>query len=636
MIRNKSNPVAKNLNKFNKPATHRDRKKDAKKGERKHKGRDYAKEYANYHSRPDQVKRRTARNAARRAMSNRKELTDEKDVHHKDNNPMNNDKSNLAIVTQHYNRREPRLRNEAVMVTRMHDLKGIAQTIAKNAIDNGSNKQVMNYLKAFGKKIKLERDPNSRSGFKVRIEQKDSVEEGKWFVRQSAKPNKTGTYQGKKFDDGKKAIAQARKDWKLTPDEHMSAKMMKEDVNVKSIEKFKAAERDFNKNKDINFQSIADALSKIVTAVRMLDKSTSGRTDVKYEKVISKESTRINNIVNKLNYGKDGVTPEGKEIVKLLNKHGLNRPFRTIIFEGVEMNENRIFFVKVGDGRDSMTVKTKASNSREALKNIRSKHPKDKVSLDQNQKQGQPAGALESVDLDEDIRTPPPKQAPKKVGEIAYTVNNINRNYPKLKWVAKKNTATSKAYKPLVWSAVVESDEVDEATILRTKTTRQQSAASKEKDRKNAVKTLGDIRKGKYKGVKMANEDDDPCWDSHKQVGMKKKGGKMVPNCVPKNEETVLEQTMLNEFSDAQLAQLKKAYSDLERINVTSPTYKKLKAMIANMDVKALEKVARAKVRFVSQIAAREYEKKSGNRLKAKDYMESVEETKTFWDLRKI
>ena len=29
---------------------------------------------------------------------------------------------------------------------------------------------------------------------------------------------------------------------------------------------------------------------------------------------------------------------------------------------------------------------------------------------------------------------------------------------------------------------------------------------------------------------------DDPCWDSHKQVGMKKKGGKMVPNCVPKEQ----------------------------------------------------------------------------------------------------
>ena len=29
----------------------------------------------------------------------------------------------------------------------------------------------------------------------------------------------------------------------------------------------------------------------------------------------------------------------------------------------------------------------------------------------------------------------------------------------------------------------------------------------------------------------------DECWKTHKQVGMKKKGGKTVPNCVPKNEE---------------------------------------------------------------------------------------------------
>ena len=28
----------------------------------------------------------------------------------------------------------------------------------------------------------------------------------------------------------------------------------------------------------------------------------------------------------------------------------------------------------------------------------------------------------------------------------------------------------------------------------------------------------------------------DECWKTYKQVGMKKKGNKMVPNCVPKNE----------------------------------------------------------------------------------------------------
>ena len=27
------------------------------------------------------------------------------------------------------------------------------------------------------------------------------------------------------------------------------------------------------------------------------------------------------------------------------------------------------------------------------------------------------------------------------------------------------------------------------------------------------------------------------CWDGYKQVGMKKKGNKMVPNCVPVGEE---------------------------------------------------------------------------------------------------
>ena len=62
-----------------------------------------------------------------------------------------------------------------------------------------------------------------------------------------------------------------------------------------------------------------------------------------------------------------------------------------------ELRENKIFFVKVGDGRDSMTVKTKAPNSREAVKKLKGKYPKERVSLDQNQKQGQPAGALESV-----------------------------------------------------------------------------------------------------------------------------------------------------------------------------------------------------------------------------------------------
>ena len=51
-------------------------------------------------------------------------------------------------------------------------------------------------------------------------------------------------------------------------------------------------------------------------------------------------------------------------------------------------------------------------------------------------------------------------------------------------------------------------------------------------------------RKGKPINVsnfgkgKLGEENvDEACWDTHKQVGTKMKGGKVVPNCVPKNEE---------------------------------------------------------------------------------------------------
>ena len=45
------------------------------------------------------------------------------------------------------------------------------------------------------------------------------------------------------------------------------------------------------------------------------------------------------------------------------------------------------------------------------------------------------------------------------------------------------------------------------------------------------------------RGVKTKLKKVDECWKTHKQQGYKKKGGKMVPNCVPKNEEVQFEAT---------------------------------------------------------------------------------------------
>jgi hypothetical protein len=76
--------------------------------------RDYKKERENYHGTPEQMEKNRARKRARYAMekAGKAKRGDGKDVHHKDNNPLNNDPKNLSLVTQHYNRKEPRMREE--------------------------------------------------------------------------------------------------------------------------------------------------------------------------------------------------------------------------------------------------------------------------------------------------------------------------------------------------------------------------------------------------------------------------------------------------------------------------------------------------------------------------------------------
>ena len=60
---------------------------------------------------PEQIARRSSRNKARRVMGDK--VVKGMDVGHKDNNPMNNDPSNLRNEDPSDNRREPRLRNES-------------------------------------------------------------------------------------------------------------------------------------------------------------------------------------------------------------------------------------------------------------------------------------------------------------------------------------------------------------------------------------------------------------------------------------------------------------------------------------------------------------------------------------------
>jgi hypothetical protein len=58
-------------------------------------------------------------------------------------------------------------------------------------------------------------------------------------------------------------------------------------------------------------------------------------------------------------------------------------------------------------------------------------------------------------------------------------------------------------------------------------------SAIKDRDEKHPGAEVHQVgSRGKVKS--KFEEDKDPCWDNYKQIGMKKKNGKTVPNCVPK------------------------------------------------------------------------------------------------------
>ena len=74
--------------------------------------RNYAKEYANYHSRPEQIKKRSSRNKARRlaVKEGKAKKGDGKDIHHRDGNPLNNTQGNLKSMAKSKNRSFARTR----------------------------------------------------------------------------------------------------------------------------------------------------------------------------------------------------------------------------------------------------------------------------------------------------------------------------------------------------------------------------------------------------------------------------------------------------------------------------------------------------------------------------------------------
>ncbi len=83
-----------------------DKKPKKKRKYNKSTGRNYKRDYEQFQSKPEQIRDRASRNAARAEEEKNGNVSrgDGQDVHHVDGNPQNNNRKNLKVVSKSKNR----------------------------------------------------------------------------------------------------------------------------------------------------------------------------------------------------------------------------------------------------------------------------------------------------------------------------------------------------------------------------------------------------------------------------------------------------------------------------------------------------------------------------------------------------
>ena len=111
------------------------------------------------------------------------------------------------------------------------------------------------------------------------------------------------------------------------------------------------------------------------------------------------------------------------------------------------------------------------------------------------------------------------------------------------------------------------------------------------------------------KQLNMSEADElqqEACWTGYKQVGLKKKGDRMVPNCVPESVVKEMFGDMINEindirgsFTDAQLERMKQDWKNKPASALTQG----VKQMIMKMDAPTRAALENAKINHISKFA---------------------------------
>ncbi len=190
--------------------------------------RNYRKEYDNYQGQPEQIARRSSRNKARRIMGDKTKIG--MDVGHKDNDPMNNDPTNLRNEDPSKNRREPRLREEKIPNDDLNWIKTGGMVGKKRRFPSYVVKKEGNKYKAYDEqnKMSFKAGANSLEGLAKMLKPYIEKRTGSWKFEEVELDDALGDWYDKVMD-------------KLDRTSHPKGwdKMLKQFVELMKTDKYK-------------------------------------------------------------------------------------------------------------------------------------------------------------------------------------------------------------------------------------------------------------------------------------------------------------------------------------------------------------------------------------------------------------
>ena len=452
--------------------------------------RNYKKEYANYQGKPEQIERRSSRNKARRIMGDKTKVG--MDVGHKDNNPLNNDPENLRNEDPSKNRREPRLRED--------NLEEMAWYLKlKSKIDQ------MVHPKGFKSMLNVYLD---------RAKQKLGKQDRNFGSITTNTAAGIASKVAREFNQSPRAfrlyINDLVKKGKLPKELDAEYEPQNETMSFKS---FVDSIQEVKQDKDIDDKKGTQPAKYYAGDMA---KSTKDKRDAHFRKKKSgpapgdadaKTKPSVHTKKFKQMYGeqKKDCPPATKDVA--LNTKNRNATRKNHMYGPLNIKEPSDYWEKLAN-KWNTTVKAAKKST---------------------------CGSCVAFDISPRMEECLPGSVSDDSGRLGYcwmhhfkchsarscdtwaTGGPIKEDKKSYEWQEKAFGKSEKLSKNADQGDYIDDFEKSDAPQFKGK--------SKEKRKDMAIAAY------------LSKNEDAPCWDTHKQVGMKKKSGRMVPNCVPKNEE---------------------------------------------------------------------------------------------------